>query len=126
MTSQLLLAIVTITLALVFYTIGVFSERKSQTLKLSHILLFACGLIFDATGTSIMSGIAKTEASSGLSLHQLTGGAALILMLGHLLWALWVYFKGSQQAKEQFHKFSVLVWLFWLIPYIAGVFIGMA
>lgn len=126
MNSSLIFAIITISLALFFYTFGVFSERKSQTLELKHILLFLFGLIFDATGTSIMSSIAKTsEATSGLSLHQVTGGAALLLMLGHLLWALWVYFKGSNKAKHSFHKFSIIVWLFWLIPYIAGIFIGM-
>ena len=33
MSTKLIMAIITITLALVFYTIGVFSERKSGILK---------------------------------------------------------------------------------------------
>ena len=36
-------ATVAITGALVFYTIGVFAERQSGTLKLSHIVLFLLG-----------------------------------------------------------------------------------
>ena len=33
-----------ITLALVFYTIGVFAERRAGTLKLGHIIFFYMGL----------------------------------------------------------------------------------
>ena len=34
-----------ITFALVFYTIGVFGERRAGTLKKSHLVLFWLGLI---------------------------------------------------------------------------------
>ena len=39
MSTKLIMAIITITLALVFYTIGVFSERKSGILKKPHLIL---------------------------------------------------------------------------------------
>ena len=61
MDIKLIMAIITITLALVFYTIGVFSERKAHILK----------------------------------------------------------------KQESFHKFSIFVWLVWLVPYILGMIIGM-
>jgi hypothetical protein len=41
-----------ITLALVFYTIGVFAERRAGTLKLSHIMFFYLGLASDTAGTA--------------------------------------------------------------------------
>lgn len=129
MSTQLILAIATITLALVFYTIGVFSERRAGTLKGKHAFLFFLGLVFDTTGTTIMSNIAKSNSDvvqSGLQLHQITGMAALLLMLGHLIWAMFVLWKGSDKAKLSFHKFSIVVWAFWLIPYIAGLIIGMS
>lgn len=127
MDTTLILAIITITLALVFYTIGVFSERRSGALTIKHVLLFGLGLVFDTTGTTIMSSIAKAESqASGLSLHQVTGVIAIILMAVHLIWAIYVLVKGTEQSKRTFHRFSLIVWLFWLIPYIAGVVIGMA
>src|SRR5699024_11790277 len=49
---------VTITLALFFYTVGVFSERRAHSLQKRHVILFWCGLVFDTTGTTIMSTIA--------------------------------------------------------------------
>ncbi|WP_369440966.1 hypothetical protein [Lentilactobacillus parafarraginis] len=43
MNVQLILAIITISLALVFYTTGVFSERRSGSLKLRHLASSAWG-----------------------------------------------------------------------------------
>ncbi|MFD1123805.1 HsmA family protein [Lentilactobacillus raoultii] len=126
MTITLFLAITTITLALIFYTVGVFSERHAGSLKLRHIIWFGLGLIFDTTGTTIMSSIANAEAGgSQFSLHQITGMAAILLMAFHFVWAIYVLIRGTEKAKTNFHRFSLLVWLFWLIPYIVGVVIGM-
>ena len=76
-----------ITLALVFYTIGVFGERRAGTLKKSHLALFWLGLICDTTGTTIMTTIARTSAAAVSPLHAITGLLAIILMLFHALWA---------------------------------------
>lgn len=126
MDSKLIFAIITISLALVFYTIGVFSERRSGVLQPKHLLFFGLGLVFDTTGTTIMSSIANGEAAtSGFSLHQVTGVIAILLMAFHFIWAIYVLVKGNPKAKQTFHKFSLVVWLFWLIPYVAGIIIGM-
>ena len=123
MSTKLIMAIITITLALVFYTIGVFSERKSGILKKPHLIIFWMGLVFDTIGTTIMSSTAK--GASLLSPHGITGASAIILMLFHAIWAT-VVFKGQERKKlENFHKFSIVVWMIWLIPYVLGVFIGM-
>ena len=54
MTTELLIASVLISLALVFYSIGVWSERLAGRLKGWHLYFFWGGLAFDTTGTSIM------------------------------------------------------------------------
>ena len=120
MDIKLIVAIITITMALVFYTIGVFSERKSDALKLRHLLLFG------TTGTTIMSSIANTSGAATPVLHLATGLAAIALMAFHFLWAGYVLWLGSEKSKRNFHKFSLLVWLFWLIPYVAGLVMGMS
>lgn len=129
MSGILIFAIVTITLALVFYTIGVFAERKSKTLNKVHVIIFWLGLIFDTTGTFTMSQIAKSgvesiEATSQI-LHGITGMLAIVLMLFHAGWATWVLHKNNEEQKVKFHKFSIFVWTVWLIPYIIGMLIGM-
>lgn len=127
MDIKLVMAIITITLALVFYTIGVFSERRAHILKKQHVIIFWIGLIFDTTGTTIMSLLTKegSQAQSGMGLHGITGALAIVLMLFHALWATLVLVKKDEKKQESFHKFSIFVWLVWLVPYILGMIIGM-
>jgi uncharacterized repeat protein (TIGR03987 family) len=130
MDSKLIFAIITITAALVFYTIGVWGERKDKILKKRHVIIFWLGLIFDTLGTVTMSRIAsnggfKVNYAITQNLHGITGALAIILMLFHASWATWVLFKNDLRMKQFFHKFSILVWLIWLIPYFVGMFIGM-
>lgn len=129
MDSKLILAIVSITLALVFYTIGVFGERKAKSLNKKHVIIFWLGLIFDTTGTLIMSKIAeeglKQISETSQMIHGVTGLLAIVLMLFHAVWATWVLYKNDEEKKAAFHKFSIAVWIVWLVPYLVGAVIGM-
>lgn len=121
---MLITAIILITSALVFYTIGVWSEKIQGVLKPWHVILFGIGLFFDTTGTLTMEAIAKSQSISmttaGFNLHSFTGLAAILLMLVHAVWAIWVLKKNDEKIKNTFHKFSILVWLIWLIPFMSG------
>lgn len=130
MNSQLVFAVIAITSALVFYTIGVFGERKARILKWSHVVIFWLGFSFDTLGTLAMSRIAGSGAFVVKSpviqnLHGITGVLAILLMLFHASWATWVLYKNDMDKKRFFHKFSIFVWFIWLIPYFAGMAIGM-
>lgn len=124
MSFELIAASAAITLALVFYTVGVFSERRANTLKLSHVVMFWCGLVFDTTGTTIMTNIAQTSGATGFGIHAISGLLAIILMLVHAVWATATYVRRNERAEKTFHKFSTLVWLLWLVPYIIGMLVG--
>lgn len=120
------LAIVTITLALVFYTIGVWSERARRTLLWRHIVFFALGLTADITGTLMMSAIASERRAEGVEASGVnvfmawSGTIAIVLMAVHLIWAIVVRIRGREQELHAFHRYSVIVWAIWLIPYVAG------
>ncbi|AOR24815.1 HsmA family protein [Clostridium taeniosporum] len=130
MNMKLILAIIPITLALVFYTIGVFGERKAKTLKKGHVIIFWLGLLCDAIGTFLMGQISKSqvqiENTATQTIHGVTGVLAIVLMLFHALWSTWVLYKDDENKKAVFHKFSITVWIVWLIPYIIGMIIGMS
>jgi len=113
-------AVVFITLALIFYTVGVFLERHQGELMWRHFFLFLAGLVCDTTGTILMSKLAKATT---LSFHSVTGTIAIVLMLIHTIWALYVLVKSKN--KKTFHRFSLFVWILWLIPYISGMVFGM-
>lgn len=129
MNSKLIFAIVTITLALVFYTIGVFGERRAKSLNKKHVIIFWLGLVCDTVGTLTMGQIAKSGQGTmdlmSQNIHGITGFLAIVLMLFHAGWATWVLYKNDEKKKEAFHKFSITVWAIWLIPYIIGMFMGM-
>ena len=116
-------ATVIISSAFVFYSIGVWSERFSGRLKPWHLVFFVLGLIFDTWGTGMMFDFV---GGMMFDVHGITGLIAIILMLIHAVWALVVLLRKNEQAIVSFHRFSVFVWVVWLIPYMSPMFLGMA
>jgi len=112
-----------ITAALVFYSIGVWSERIAGRLNWWHWVFFVLGLICDTWGTGLM-----IEMAGGLTtdIHSVTGVIAIVLMFIHALWALIVLLKKDEHMIRNFHKFSVVVWVIWLVPYFSPMVLGMA
>lgn len=120
---MLIYAVIFINLALVFYTIGVWSEKRQGELKKWHLIVFWIGLLFDTAGTTVMSKIANEGFK--LNFHGITGLLAILLMLFHAIWATVVLIKNNEKAKANFHKFSIIVWLIWLVPFLSGAIFGM-
>lgn len=121
---MLISAIILITAALISYTIGVWGEHRAGTLAWRHVVAFAIGLACDASGTYLMSLIAAQGNGSRHLLTQImmvTGSLALLLMLGHLIWALVVILRDRISERASFHRLSLVVWGFWLVPYFTGM-----
>jgi|SRR3712207_12401 len=117
-------AIVFITLALIFYTVGVFGEKSQKVLKKWNVIIFWMGFICDTLGTKFMGDIAGSMFQ--INIHGITGIMAILLMLFHALWATIVFINNNEETKKKFHKFSIFVWIIWLIPYISGMIIGIS
>jgi len=124
MSNILIFSTVTITLALLFYSIGVWAERYSKYLKLWHVVTFWIGFTFDVAGTSAMHYISDHPFDL-TNMHTLTGQIAIWLMLAHAIWATLVVSKNRIELRKSFHSYSLFVWLIWLVPYIGGMFLGM-
>jgi uncharacterized repeat protein (TIGR03987 family) len=114
------LPLIIISLALLFYTIGVWSERIMGRLKPWHLAFFFLGLVCDTWGTGIM-----IESVGGLTydIHGVSGVLAILLMFVHAVWAVIVLVQKNEKMIHSFHKFSVLVWFIWLIPYTSPMFL---
>lgn len=119
---MLILAIIFINLAMVFYTIGVWAERIRRQLKWWHLWFFWLGLVCDTIGTSAMTEIGG--ALIRFSLHGMTGLTALLLMLFHSVWATFVLARKDEKRIQTFHRFSIFVWIVWMIPMIGGMLLG--
>ena len=112
------------TAAFALYTTGVFAERAVRDLRGWHLVLFWAGLACDMAGTERMAQLTG-EGQQPTLIHALTGGAALLLMAGHTLWASWTVWRGSTEARAGFHRYSIAVWAVWLMPYFGGMVAGM-
>jgi uncharacterized repeat protein (TIGR03987 family) len=115
-------ATVVITLALVSYSIGVWSERLAGRLKSWHLAFFWLGLVFDTWGTGMM-----LDMAGGLTfdVHGVSGVVAILLMLVHAAWATAVLARRDERWIVRFHRFSVVVWAIWLVPYFSPMFIAL-
>ncbi len=109
-------AVIIINLALIFYSIGVWSERLQGRLKVWHTIFFWFGLVCDTWGTGMMF-----EFVGGMSydIHGFSGLLAIALMFVHAIWATIVLLKKDEKMIVNFHKFSIFVWLIWLVPYLS-------
>lgn len=119
---MLLIAISFIFAACILYTVGVWSEKIQKRLKVWHTVVFWLGLVCDTIGTGAMGKMAGSIIQ--LNFHGLTGLLAILLMLFHAGWATIVMVKKDEEMILKFHKFSIVVWIIWLIPMITGMVLG--
>jgi uncharacterized repeat protein (TIGR03987 family) len=87
-----------------------------------HLGFFWAGFVMDTTGTTLMSDIA---GGFEFNIHGITGVLALVLMAVHAVWATVVLVRKSEKWIEKFHKFSLVVWGIWLVPYLIGMALNM-
>lgn len=123
MPRELVWPSIVMSLAFVFYTLGVFGERSARDLLAWHLLAFWTGLACDAYGTSLMNAMVEAGKDPGI-VHTISGGGAFALMAAHATWATAVSLWGSRAAKTTFHRYSLAVWLVWLVPYFGGMVAG--
>ncbi len=119
---MLIIAISFIFAAFIFYTLGVWSEKIQKRLMAWHVIFFWLGFICDTIGTGAMGKLAGSIIQ--LNFHGLTGLVAILLMLFHAIWATIVIVRKNERLILQFHKFSLVVWIIWLIPMVTGMIIG--
>lgn len=125
MPRELIVPAIIMSLAFVFYTTGVWSERFQRDLRWRHIALFWTGLACDGFATSMMSRLVAAGENPGI-VHSVTGFSAFWMMALHAAWATWVLLRGGREARSRFHRFSFVVWLVWLVPYFGGMIAGIA
>jgi uncharacterized repeat protein (TIGR03987 family) len=118
MSPALLSAIGSMLLAASLYTIAVFGERTGRQLKPWHLALFWVGLVFDTTGTTLMSQIA---GGWRWDVHGVTGMLAIALMLLHSVWATLALMLKKEGVLRSFHKFSIHVWALWMAAFVSGI-----
>ncbi len=112
-------ATIIMALAFAFYTVGVWAEKIKGRLEIWHLVLFAFGLICDTWGTGIMF---RINEGVSFSFHGIAGLLAIIMMFIHAAWASYALVLKQENVIRKFHRFSLVVWSIWLIPYLSPMF----
>ncbi|WP_306533243.1 HsmA family protein [Geobacter sp.] len=116
--------IVSMILALIFYTYAVFSGRR-EGLHRKHLIVFGIGLLFDYLGTHQMSLYARAYGKAP-EWHNLTGILSLAGMAFHFLLALAAsLIRRAERINRTFHRVSLTIYTLWCIAFASGALAGM-
>ncbi len=122
MSTTLLIAVVVTVLALVFYTVGIWWQKSAKAIKPAHLILFWVGLVCDITGSLLMGTLA---GGLSVTVHGLNGLLAVVLMLVTAIRAQMIYMKKDESAAKNFAKFSIPVWVVWVLSFVTGMMLSM-
>jgi uncharacterized repeat protein (TIGR03987 family) len=108
-----------VTLALIFYSVGILSEQRKKLISKSILISLALGLIFDISGTACMI---IGSSNSPFTFHGILGYSALLGMLieNILLWKQVKKLGISSVVPSGIHKYSRISYIWWVIAYISG------
>ncbi|MBU1010946.1 MAG: hypothetical protein KKD74_12505 [Bacteroidetes bacterium] len=117
----LILAIVTVILALTAYSIGVLSEQFSKKLTKNALLFITMGVGLDIIATILMI------VSSGkiITIHGYIGYSALLLMLvdAYFTWRLYLANGLNTAVPLLYHRYTRFAYIWWVAAFITGGFI---
>jgi uncharacterized repeat protein (TIGR03987 family) len=119
----ILVSVISITAALIFYTVAVWWNFRTKRLEMKHMVLFGLGMLTDVTATSMMA--ASVEGKVTYDLHTISGYTALVLMAAITLTGGFAMVRDHQGLRANFHRFSVPVWFVWVGSWITGVILGL-
>jgi uncharacterized repeat protein (TIGR03987 family) len=100
------------------YTASIWSGLLSGKLRRWHLVTLWVGLGCDVCGTGLMTVIAGGVL---LTLHGLSGYLAIALMAVLAILATRLYRSGQEKGVAALHRWSLLVWVLWMIPLVNGI-----
>ena len=105
--------------ALLFYTIGIFTEQKHKKVLPKVLLFLTMGIIADIIATGFMI----AGSSKGIfTLHGIIGYSSLLGMLidNVLIWRLKIRSGINTDVPDSIHVYSRYAWIWWVIAFITG------
>jgi len=108
-----------VTLALVFYSLAYFNERKKQLITSRVLFFYTVGVLLDITATIFMI----IGSSRGMvTLHGFIGYSSLLGMLTDtvLLWRHNLKEGPGKNVSHRLQLFSGIAYTWWIIAYVTG------
>lgn len=117
MKISILIGTITVTAALLSYSIAVITEQIKKKINKTVLIFLTLGVILDITATSFMI---FGSSNSAFTLHGFIGYSALLAMLidTYLIWK--NYLKFGENIKSSIHRYSLFAYIWWVIAFITG------
>jgi len=118
----LIRAVVVVTFALIFYSVGVITEQRKSAVSKWVALFVTAGVLLDIASTTLMI-VGSTNIP--ITVHGVIGYTALLAMLvdAILIWRHWLM-RGSIKVPRGLHIYTRIAYSWWVIVYIAGAIIS--
>jgi uncharacterized repeat protein (TIGR03987 family) len=123
MNQTLLRAVVVVTFALVFYSVGVIKEQRQSTISRGVLVFLTAGIVLDISSTTLMI---IGSRNFPFTVHGVLGYSALTVMLIDtiLIWRYWAKNRGNKVTRG-LGLYTRIAYGWWVIAYIAGAIIAM-
>jgi uncharacterized repeat protein (TIGR03987 family) len=123
MSPVLIAGTIIVNLALLFYSIGIFTQQRRHQITRRVLFFLTVGVIFDITATTCMI-IGSTNTP--FSLHGILGYSSLTGMTIETILA-WRHRLGRGEAEVTggLHLYSRLAYIWWVLAYITGALLVM-
>ena len=111
-------------LALICYTIGIFTEQRQRRVTKRVLTFLTVGVIFDVVATGCMI---AGSSSGPFTAHGLLGFSSLAAMLLETGFA-WKHRSRFEDGEVPtwLHRYSRLAYTWWVVAYITGAFLVMS
>ena len=120
--GDVITALVMLVAALVFYSVGVWTEHVRGKVRFTDLLFMLIGLVCLAVATGFLHGL-NYAVELANELHLLLGILTILIILFHTFWALWALTTIKKpDARAKFNRFSIFIWCIWLIPYFFNIY----
>ena len=116
------MAVVVVTIALIFYSIAVVTEQRKCCVSKRVRTFFTAGVFLDISSTTLMIiGSRKIP----ITVHGFIGYTALTVMLidAIFLWRFWRK-NGNTRVPRNLNLYTRFAYSWWVIAYIAGAIIA--
>ena len=117
MNSYTLLGTITITAALLAYSIAVITEQIKKKISKTILTFLTLGIVLDIIATSFMI---FGSSNSAFTMHGFIGYSALLAMLidGYLIWR--NYLKFGENISSSVHRYTLFAYIWWIVAFITG------
>ena len=108
-----------VTLALISYGIGIFSEQRKKIISRKVLVFLTAGVVLDISATICM--IIGSQ-NTPFTLHGFLGYSALLAMLTDLvlIWRSRMRNGINSPVSRKLHLYSRYAYMWWIIAYITG------